>query len=331
MATYTGNPTATQAPGPQPAPVTPPISNLVVDGTAINAASVNQQTKEANDFLAWLSDPRAQLAAGSVASHWGDPIFAYKNALLFRRFAIDHHGLPAGQLIDWNDDWNYATPNLSAAGTGNWIGRWLYRITTGGIIGANGGTGQPMLSLTIPTPGGGLVNVESAAPITPVGIPGGTVDGDHVITMQWSAYPQFLDAGDSEQAMGLALNGSNSGAGKLSVSGAEAAAFVRRQSDGNWQFYTKAVGGGASYVDTGVFLATSLVRFRIEIIGSSTSDDATARAIGYINGVQVANVPVAIRQPKPFFQLSSGGFSACGMLIGPVSVRANLCPGDALL
>lgn len=52
---YTGNPTATQAPGPQPAVQLLPVASLPADGDALSAASIAQAHKEAMDWIAFLA------------------------------------------------------------------------------------------------------------------------------------------------------------------------------------------------------------------------------------------------------------------------------------
>lgn len=61
---YTGNPTATQAPGPQPALGALPIASLPIDGDALTAASVAQSFKESLDFAAFN-------AGRPINSIWG--------------------------------------------------------------------------------------------------------------------------------------------------------------------------------------------------------------------------------------------------------------------
>ena len=51
---YTGNPTATQSPGSQPAPGVAPIVTLPADGDPLAASSVAQMAKEAADYIAYL-------------------------------------------------------------------------------------------------------------------------------------------------------------------------------------------------------------------------------------------------------------------------------------
>ncbi len=60
---YTGNPTATQAPGPTPAPGNYPIVVIPVDGDALNSASIAQALKENADFIAYLQQNMSAFTA----------------------------------------------------------------------------------------------------------------------------------------------------------------------------------------------------------------------------------------------------------------------------
>jgi hypothetical protein len=60
---YTGDPTATQAPGPTPAVGNYPIVNLPADGDAANAATWEQAYKECADFIAFLQQRAGWLLA----------------------------------------------------------------------------------------------------------------------------------------------------------------------------------------------------------------------------------------------------------------------------
>ena len=58
---YSGNPTATQAPSPQPAQGITPIAQLPSDGDSLNAASVAQAFKMLTDLGAYLTKNAAIL------------------------------------------------------------------------------------------------------------------------------------------------------------------------------------------------------------------------------------------------------------------------------
>lgn len=64
---YTGNPTATQAPGSAPGPGVAPIMTLPADGDPANAASVAQAFKESADYIAWLTQRTATALFGTGA------------------------------------------------------------------------------------------------------------------------------------------------------------------------------------------------------------------------------------------------------------------------
>jgi hypothetical protein len=326
MSTYTGNPVSAHTPATAPDPAALPILTLPASGDPATAASVMQAFQVLADYIAWEKVPKAK------ASAWIQAIKQFKDANGQGRFAVDHLGFPAGKLVAWQEDWSHYFTYPTAPGAGALFGRWIYRITTAGIVvpawvGAIGcleldaGNGS----------GGGLTNVEAAGPVTAVNIAGGATDADIAISMQFDVYSNLPNSGQSEQAFGLALNGSGSGSGPFTAQVPEAVAIVKPGSLANWQVYTKVAAGAVAYVDTGISATSgNLTRFRIERIGANASDDGTARAIVYANGAIVANVAIMIRQPTPFFQQwSNTGDSR--VRIGPVDVRANTWPGDVLL
>lgn len=327
MATYTGDPTATQAPSPPPTPGAAPVANLVVDGTAINAASVNQQTKVEADYTAWLMSPRAK------SSDFFHEIVKWMNARLQARFGIDHLGFPAGQIIQWDEDWSYAAlvaASLSANGT---FGRWKFSVTNlascapGADFSGGGALNNLFMEMASGNGSGspGLGTIEGCLPAFPVSVTGGPADTDIACPFQWDAYaPSTTNAANTEVSMGLAFGGPQPGSGKFSTATPEGAAFVKRAGDTNWQTYTKLAAGGATYTDTGVAFSTTLHRFRIERVGSGAADDSTSRVFFIIDGADVSSGGVAIfpRQPTPFFQLNSAtGLSR--FRIGPAALRAN--------
>jgi hypothetical protein len=62
---YTGDPSATQSPGPTPGPGVIPIMNLPADGDPLAAASVAQAFKESADYIAYIQTQQP-------GSPWGD-------------------------------------------------------------------------------------------------------------------------------------------------------------------------------------------------------------------------------------------------------------------
>lgn len=363
MSTYTGDPTATQSPSAAPAPGSAPTANLVVDGTAINAASVNQQTKVLADFIAWVMSPRAKAAAGTGTSTWGQAILAFKNSQLFTRFAVDHHGFPAGQIMQWDENWDDASSqvaDLTISSNGLLGARWNYRVINGpgggglflGSAGAShaGGTNPyptSNLYMLVPTVGGPVVSVTAVqlahAPIV-MEPAGGTV-----ISMHWDQSTSLAGLNNSsggQVAMGIGapgVTGTNSNTfgvgGGLNPIGA---AFVGGEQVGstnpnNWRAYLNN-NGTPQLFDTGVDSNTPNVRrrFRIEVIGAAVSDDATARVLFWIDGALVKSAAIDLTnggagvELSPFLRLWGEGNSVASQF-GPIRFRANLWPADAFI
>lgn len=65
---YTGNPAATQAPGPAITPGAVPIVQLPADGDSLAAASVAQLAKESADFIAYLMSRSRAIYNGTAPS-----------------------------------------------------------------------------------------------------------------------------------------------------------------------------------------------------------------------------------------------------------------------
>lgn len=63
---YTGNLTATQAPGPTPSLGANPIVNLPADGEAGSAASITQAFKECADYLAFVQDKVNRIISDTI-------------------------------------------------------------------------------------------------------------------------------------------------------------------------------------------------------------------------------------------------------------------------
>jgi len=361
MATYTGDPTATQPPASQPAPGDTPTVNIVTDLlTPVNAASVNQQFKAFADDIAWLKTPRAKAAAGSGTSTWDQAIAAFKSAQLFTRFGIDHHGFPAGQIIQWDENWDDLTAqvaDLTVSSSGNFGTHWLYQVTNpvgpGGTTLFSGGSthvgGGPSpypssrIIMTVPTVGGPVLSVAAVQrAMAPVAL---EPSGATVISMHWDQMTTDAGLNNSsagQVAMGLAASsifGSTAvfaSAGGLNPIGA---AFMGGQGVATrttWSAYVNN-NGTIQLFDTGVDCNTPGVRrrFRIDVIGAAVSDDGISRVLFWIDGALVSSQAIDLAgaggiDPRPFFRLWGEG-GAVGSNFGPVRFRANLWSGDVFI
>lgn len=360
---YTGNPSSSQSPSPVPAADGAPVLQDVVDGSPCNAASVTQQFKALADNEAFSLGPRALAAAGTGLSNWAKPVLAFRNALTHRRFAIDHQGFPAGQIIAWDENWDDASSpvaDLTISSSGLLGSRWTYRVINGpgggglylGISGAShAGSAVPYPSsnvyMLVPTVGGPVVSVtavQRAIPPIALETAGGTA-----ISMHWDQMTGITGLNNSsggQVAMGigtLGVTGTNSNVfgvtGGLNPVGA---AFVGGQQVGssnpnNWRAYLNN-NGTPQLFDTGIDSNTPNVRrrFRIDVIGAAVSDDAIARVMFWIDGALVKSAAIDLTnggtgiELSPFLRLWGEG-GTVGSNFGPVRFRANLWPGDVFI
>jgi len=334
-----------------------------VDGTGDNAASVNQQFKASANWNAWAAAPRAIAAAGAVLSNWAKPVLFFRNALLQRRFGIDHQGFPGGQIIGWDENWDdnsAQVADLTISSSGLLGGRWTYRVINGpgggglylGPSGAShaGGTvpyPSSNIYMLVPTVGGPVVSVTSVQrAIPPVALETAGATG---ISMHWDQGTTITGLNNSsggQVSMGLAtlgVTGTNSNvfgvSGGLNPIGA---AFVGGQQVGstnpnNWRAYLNN-NGTPQLFDTGVDSNTPNVRrrFRIDIYGAAVSDDAIARVLFWIDGNLVKSAAIDLTnggtgiELSPFLRLWGEG-NTVGSNFGPVRFRANLWPGDVFI
>lgn len=362
---YTGDPTAAQAPGGVPQADSAPVVNVVVDGTADNSLSIMQQLRALADWGAWAAAPRAAAALGSLLSNWAKPVLHYRNALGYRRFGIDHQGFPGGQIIQWDENWDSPSPVVSANSTAPYDNRWGYGqvansgiFTFGPLAATRVGSGNPYPSsrvyMEVPTVGGPSFTINSLQrSLAPVVIESGGATG---ITMHWDSACHILGVQDGTNAgqcaMGMATPNSVTGASTLTFGTTGGltpvgVAFVGGQGTGvasgtgqsntTWKAYLNN-GTTRQLLDTGVDCSTAEVRrrFKIEVYGSAVADDATGRVLFWIDGNLVQNVAFDLTnggngvQLCPFFRQWGEGQSF-GVNIGPVRFRANLWPGDVFI
>ncbi len=330
--TRAGDPTATQSPSAPPTPGATPSQLLPADGDACTAASIAQALKVIADFEAWSMSPRAQAAAGTVASNWAEAILRFNNARAQTRFAIDHLGYDAGKYVRWQEDWLSKPPASISTGTSmELMSRWLVsaNFTSNSCYQMYPSLNEvraTALRMTIGTSGSDMTRIFTRS--IPV-----KADADTAMTLQWDCCPHVGTLANLEHVGGLFENSYATGAVTASFFSVlpNGCGFVKSASDTNWQIYTKN-GGSAAYVSTGVAVATTTpVRFRIETVGANVGDDSTARAIFYVNGIWKASVPIAtVATPVPMFSIGGTGGSTGEFDIGLVDFRANIWPGSLI-
>lgn len=313
MANYTGDPTATEAPSPPPTPGIAPILAMPVDGAPVNAATFAQAYKVLADFVAWLFSPRALLAA------WATAIMIYLNARLQRRFVIDHMGFPGGNIVTWEEAWDKTAAGIFGANL-SWISTTgsgtIAKVQSVAVIGSSAQIGI--------SPNMGVAGVPAQSFIQRTD---GTVQ-PHVnmaVAAQWSV--QLANAGTNHV---FAVHGLVPHASSFPDVGSIpwGCRFRKNSADVNWFC---EVDGVAPVDSTVPPVASTFQRFRIEIVGTGTSDDSTARVIFYINDAIVANVahvvtPTNTDRLVPFFGAKGDNTGATQetMYVGPVQYRQNI-------
>lgn len=93
---YTGNPAATQAPGPTPGIGALPIIALPVDADAANAASIYQPLKEVADFIAYLQSHAPTIAPwndGSDGDHTESGTLSPVRTMFWRNLTLTASGI----------------------------------------------------------------------------------------------------------------------------------------------------------------------------------------------------------------------------------------------
>jgi hypothetical protein len=332
-----------------------PVVDIITDLTdPVNAASVNQQFKVLADFLAWHALPRAKGAAGTSDVNWGAEIVAWRNALAQRRFGVDHLGFPNGRIIQWDENWDLAS--MATAPTvdshGPWTGRWNYRDTTSGVGGVFvAHPAAPVVaSNQFPTSNLYQENGLVAGPVplvkhveqmlAPITI---ETAGTTTVSLSWDQAFNLAGAGTgtgaAETACGLLIGSTLMGSDSPFLTALPtAAAVVASDTSNNWRTYSKRVGGSADVNDAGVACNAQYVRrrFRIDVLSSGASDDATARVNWFIDGTLVKDTAVDFTNGGngltviPFFRLWGEG-AALGQMIGAVRFRASTFAGDVFL
>jgi len=350
--TYTPDPTATQSPAVAPIPEGAPAVVLPADGDAANASSVAQAFKVLGDYIAWLFKPRAQAAAGTSASNWAKHIWAARNARLQKRWGLDHMGMPGGQLLQWDENWDDVlmgtTPTVDG-GNVAWVGPWRARYTANAVVGgtdfrafaAGSNFMTSHLYLEVANAGATVTSVHAERAFATLAI---AASGDTQFSLSWDS--AFNLAGISSGVAGQEASFGVMAGDTMLGSGSNMAALVpvgiafiaRGGTDSTWQAYTKANGGSATYTNTGVSCTTAGVRrrFRIEYTCTGVGDDSTARAHFYIDGNFVAGVAVDItgggtRGIIPFARAWSQGSVNFGVRVGPMRFRGNTWAGDVFV
>jgi len=109
--TYTGDPTATEAPDVAPEPETAIVINIPIATEGRTVSSIQQGFKNLTNQASWLKKPKAKSA------DYAGGIMAYRTALGHRRFRVDHMALPSGKIQHWREHWPLSAGGIAATGT----------------------------------------------------------------------------------------------------------------------------------------------------------------------------------------------------------------------
>jgi hypothetical protein len=320
---YQGNELATQAPSPPPTPGVRPTANLPADGDPPNASTYIQGYKVAMDFLAWLMNPGAQ------ASVWLEAIHRWRAANGQTRFAIDHLGFPAGQIVGWDQPWAMSVLKTAITGLPDDIEQapgWYY--------GAPILAGAGVSSLTSVSVGVLSYNhmelrvADTLGDYTYLELPRALAkwSNDQHLVLEWLM--GHVGTTITQYHAGM------HGAGAPGLGNMEDLAEFRKDPGGNWFAVTRADG---AYTTTDTGISANDARFRIEWHGSTVADDATAAVRFYVNGVLKAthttNLPRTSGLAHPFFAIVNtvGGSQSNKLQIGPAKHRVSLYASDIVL
>ncbi len=258
-------------------------------------------------------------------------IFALNSAGYARAVLVDRHGLPeAGWITHLVEDWTGTAQTISGNGNNqqlaNPLGRWQTAIdvqggaVTGTIapVAYGVGTGAEMQS--------GATNAQIMALATAFApLDTSSITNYSAVLGFDATFPNvsnvnfYLGFGDDPTL------GANAGPGELTY------ALFDTVGGGNWKARS-ANGGGPTATDTGVAIAATSHRFRVEIHGSgSPFGAATARFFidEQIVATHTTNVPLG--RMHVVFGMVNGTNSARTLFVGQVGLAFNRYAGrDAI-
>ena len=344
---YTANKANTQAPSPPPSPGVAPILALPADGDPPNASTFAQAYKVLADFIHWLMKPQAR------SGEWGENFFEFRSAKNHKMFALDHHGMPAGnaftQVVDFPANFSMKVSTLIGGEAPYFFGIGSPRHQETEPINSNGGTLPGWFYLILNTVvGDSTYRVKSAAPydvtadvgprILPYGnavrLVAGPVSGnraaisrissfafhENVIgSLEWSL-EAISGADGSAMICGLVDRFAGSTAeGLLSVAQGIYFRYDALLSP-NWLAVAHGPGGPSdiTFEDTGIAAALgSGHRFRVVTVGSAADDTSAQRALFFIDDVLVFNITTtlpAAQAAMPFWGIENVAGVSPGMM-----------------
>lgn len=328
--TYTGSPTATQAPDTAPEPDKAPVGNLPADGDALNVSSIHQAFKDALDHIAWLFKPRAK------TSDWAKWIMAWRSAAQHKRHLVDHLGFFGGQVIEENINWKYTSVTGESSESGSadtqlgTMPEWRYKgvqtsgtsaVSMGFFSDGAGGHSFPLLYIRA-----GNTATDYAAFISTVYC--AFTDKNHIAL----SFLAGIETGHANRDLWIGLCEYVTGSPSAQQ---EFIGFQKQAGSANW-FCCTRTGGVQTTTDSGVAASTATAtkdRLRVEWHGATVADNATRAVRFYVNGTLVATHTTNLPLNKGC-QIFIGDVNVTGVanalfgLVGPMKFRASIFDSD---
>ena len=325
MVNYTGNPTATQLPAPQPHAGAVAVVALPQDTVdPLNESTIDQLAKMPTDWLTWLMAPTAR------STQWAEDTHYWQNALGQKKFRVDHMGYPAGAFQQLVENWRGQDSQVgTGSGTFNNTNlRWAVAVTS--TVG-----GQVVVSSPDITPTFLVRNVQ-------IEVGSGAADVSQIYaqelttifaTTQGIAIEWDLRTDISIDQMHFSCGVADIPAGNYQgpTAGFAGMAFFKGNANADWMVVCGDGTALATAVDSGVAVAaTTHYKMRLEYLGSGVADDGVSAVRAYINNVLVATITthvpttVANHLANPFFSMTRDSGSTQRLIsLGPVRMTQN--------
>jgi hypothetical protein len=272
-------------------------------------------------------------------------IASWKNAAGRRVTGKDHYGFDVGPF-DFREDWmdGAAADKTATAAAAVWFGRWRTAIDNGGGTVGNISLPGPYATDLSTHPWGPIVTVNACGTgVDAVSIvetakaickmPGSAMCIEAAFSINGASGPQTNTK--ASFGIGDGTLAANRTMGSISGSGATAyGAYIEGGGGGNWTAYSRANGGSFNITSTAISVALDDPhRWRCYILGTSDSDDGTARVIQMVDGVIKSNDTVSLLNQMiyPFVRMYANQGEVCKLALGPLRIQNRLVLGDVLL
>ncbi len=325
---YTGNPTGTQSPSPQPGVFVDPIVNLPSDGDDLNAASVAQAYKALADSCAYSASGYREYPSAATT----DNNVGYAEHLGLVRSGVDYNGYIIEPPLNLSENWIVDRINSSSIVSGtSLVGSsfsYTNNSTNGTIDTAAIINTFHALPARYPVPRIGLKLSSTGVNTNRISL----ASRDYIcVATAASTVVAWFDIGVSSLGNNITAScGLSSSTVAGVVNGADACIVYAQPALTNW--FVRTIDDNASTdIDTGVPIAADqMMRVKIVLSGSSTAPGHKCWV--FINNVQVASSTTNLPRETAgggfmYFSLGlalSGSASADSFVsLGPVQVKSN--------